>query len=227
MTVDSVQPAYSGSSTSQTAVSSAATEGASTTLSSDFNTFLQMLTVQMQNQDPLNPVDSSDYATQLATFSSVEQQVLSNDLLQSLVGQMSVMGMAQLSGWVGMEARAPAAAYFDGSPITIAPNPVAIADEVTLIVRDADGIEVQREPLAISADPIEWAGVDVDGNPLPNGLYTFEVESSANGEVVLTEVAEIYSRIVEARGENGGTVLVLEGGATVNAGGITAIREPS
>ena len=45
-------------------------------LSSDFETFLKMLTTQMQNQDPLNPVDSTDYATQLATFSSVEQQVL-------------------------------------------------------------------------------------------------------------------------------------------------------
>ena len=48
-------------------------------LSSDFETFLKMLTVQMENQDPLNPVDSADFAVQLATFSSVEQQVLTND----------------------------------------------------------------------------------------------------------------------------------------------------
>ena len=39
--------------------------------SSDYETFLKMLTVQMQNQDPLNPVESSDFAAQLATFSSV------------------------------------------------------------------------------------------------------------------------------------------------------------
>ncbi len=44
----------------------------SSNISADFETFLKMLTVQMQNQDPLNPVDSSDYATQLATFSGVE-----------------------------------------------------------------------------------------------------------------------------------------------------------
>ncbi len=227
MTLDSIQPAYSGTNAKQAGISTAATEGASTTLSSDFETFLRMLTVQMQNQDPLNPVDSSDYAVQLATFSSVEQQVLSNDLLQGLLGQMSVMGMAQLSGWVGMEARAPATGYFDGSPITIAPNPAAVADEVDLIVRDADGIEVQREALPISAESFEWAGVDADGNPLPDGVYSFEVESRANGEVVLTETAEIYARIIEARGENGGTVLVLEGGTSVTAGAITAIREPS
>ena len=53
-------------------------------ISSDFETFLKMLTVQMKNQDPLNPVESTDYATQLATFSGVEQAVLTNDLLKSV-----------------------------------------------------------------------------------------------------------------------------------------------
>ena len=45
-------------------------------ISSDFQTFLTMLTTQLQNQDPLNPVESSDFAVQLATFSGVEQQVI-------------------------------------------------------------------------------------------------------------------------------------------------------
>jgi len=49
-----------------------------------------MLTVQMQNQDPLNPVDSSDYAVQLATFSNVEQQVQTNDILRELQSQMGL-----------------------------------------------------------------------------------------------------------------------------------------
>ena len=49
--------------------------GGNSALSSDFETFLRMLTTQLQNQDPLNPVDSADFAVQLATFSSVEQQV--------------------------------------------------------------------------------------------------------------------------------------------------------
>jgi flagellar basal-body rod modification protein FlgD len=50
------------------------TKTASSGLSSDFETFLKMLTTQLKNQDPMNPVDSADYAVQLATFSSVEQQ---------------------------------------------------------------------------------------------------------------------------------------------------------
>ena len=96
-------------------------------ISSDFETFLRMLTVKMENQDPLNPVDSSDYAVQLATFSGVEQQVQTNDLLRSLATQLVSGGMAQMAAWVGKEARAPTAAYFDGGAITLAPNPITMA----------------------------------------------------------------------------------------------------
>ena len=58
----------------------------STVIGSDFDTFLKLLTTQMKNQDPLNPIDSTDYATQLATFSGVEQQTRTNQLLESLSG---------------------------------------------------------------------------------------------------------------------------------------------
>jgi flagellar basal-body rod modification protein FlgD len=88
----------------QTAAAPAAAT-AKTPISSDFETFLLMLTTQMQNQDPLNPIESADFAVQLATFSGVEQQVKTNDLLQSLAQQMGIMGMSQLAGWVGMEAQ--------------------------------------------------------------------------------------------------------------------------
>ena len=57
---------------------------ASSKISSDFETFLLMLTTQLENQDPLNPIESQDFAVQLATFSGVEQQVLTNDLLSDL-----------------------------------------------------------------------------------------------------------------------------------------------
>jgi flagellar basal-body rod modification protein FlgD len=81
-----------------------ADNGSGAKISSDFETFLKMLTVQMQNQDPLNPVDSSDYATQLATFSGVEQQVQTNDLLRSLAGQMGTGLDNQPVVWAGVRA---------------------------------------------------------------------------------------------------------------------------
>jgi len=201
------------------------TETPETVISSDFETFLKMLTVQLENQDPLNPTDSSEYAMQLATFSGVEQQVLTNDLLSSLMTQMNTTGMAQMADWVGKEARATAPAFFNGSPITIAPNPAAVADKVELVVTDETGIEVARSEIPISTDPIEWAGTLPDGTPMPTGIYQFNVVSSSNGEVILDEPADVYARVQEVRSENGESILMLEGGVAVFAADVSALRE--
>ena len=79
-------------------------------LSSDFETFLKMLTAQARFQDPLEPIDSSEYAAQLAQFSMVEQQVLSNDLLAQLGAQLGNGAIGQMASWIGMEARTSAPA---------------------------------------------------------------------------------------------------------------------
>ena len=199
---------------------------ASSVLSSDFETFLRMLTAQARYQDPLKPIDSSEYAAQLAQFSMVEQQVKSNDLLAALALQLGTGNLAQTARWIGMEALSSAPVRFDGSPIEIRPNPAAIAEEVFLIVRDKAGIEVQRLPLPVSAEPVEWAGVTSDGAPFAPGLYRFEVESRAKGEVILSEPALSYARITEARQEGGQAVLILQGGEAILATEITGLRAP-
>lgn len=215
----------------QTALTStsgaAAAQSDGTVLSSDFETFLKMLTAQARYQDPLEPIDSTEYASQLAQFSSVEQQVKSNDLLSSLVSQMGSSNMAQFAGWIGMDARSVAPAYFDGSPIEVSPNPAAVAEEVDLIVKDVDGKEIQRVPIDVTANTIKWDGLDDDGLPFESGLYTFVVESRAEGKVVLAEQAEVYSRITEARSTGGETQLILSGGAMVSTAAITALRAPT
>ena len=193
-------------------------------ISSDFNTFLRMLTTQMQNQDPLDPIDSADFAVQLATFSGVEQQVRTNELLGQLSGQLSLSGLAEMASWVGQEARAAMPARFDGAPITLSPNPVATADAAELVVRDAQGREVSRAPIPVLAEPIEWAGVGPGGTPLPSGLYRFEVVSLSAGEVLRTDPAELYATVTEVRAEGGKTILVMQGGATVEADKVTALR---
>jgi flagellar basal-body rod modification protein FlgD len=195
-------------------------------ISSDFETFLKMLTTQMQNQDPLNPMDSADYAVQLATFSGVEQQMKTNQLLQGLGGQMGMMGMAQLAGWVGMEARAAAPAWFDGSPVTLAPNPASLADQAVLIARNAQGQEVAREQIALGADTMDWVGIGAMGHPLPSGLYSFALESYSEGNLLSTSPVEVYAPIIEARTGAGDTILLLEGGVEVSSTSVTALRAP-
>lgn len=208
-------------------VSSAATTAATSspgTLTSDFNTFLKMLTAQMRNQDPLDPIDSADYAVQLATFSGVEQQVKANELLEAISGQLMLSGLSEMAGWVGREVRAAMPGWFGGSPITVSPNPLAMADSVELVVRDSDGREIDRQPIPVSSEPIEWAGVGPDGSPLPKGFYSFEVVSKSGGEVLSTDPAEVYATVAEVRVVDGKTILVTEGGGTVSADSVTALR---
>lgn len=213
-----------GASTSS--FSSAATKSATAGAKeeSDYQTFLRMLTVQMQNQDPLNPVESTDYAVQLATFSGVEQQVRTNDLLDALGAQFSLIGMSQLAGWVGQEARAAAPVWYDGDPVTISPNPAVSADRAVLVVKDEDGNVVAREDIPVSTEPYLWLGAGATGDPLPDGKYTLSVESIRDEETLRTDPVEYYGKVIEARGGAGGVRLVFEGGIEVASTAITALR---
>lgn len=193
------------------------------TASSDYQTFLNMLTVQMQNQDPLNPMDASDFAVQLATFSSVEQQTLTNQLLSSFLGQS---GLADLGSWVGMEARIYGGAWFEGNEIELAMDPALGADTVILNVRNSSGAIVDTRELEPGTQTYNWDGYTSDGNVLPAGQYTFEIESRLNGDTLSNTPAAAYLQITEARYSNGATQLVLPGGLLVDASSVTGLRSP-
>ena len=190
----------------------------------DFQMFLKMLTAQMKNQDPLKPIDSTDYATQLATFSGVEQQVKTNDLLGAMSGQMGLSGMAQLAPWVGMEARVAAPVEFHGSPITLYPSAAKNADKTVLVAYDAQNHEVSRQALPVSTDPVNWTGTDPTGASLLNGKYSFRLESYQAEKLISTDKVEAFGRIVEARQGDAGAVLVLDSGATVLPSEVRALR---
>jgi flagellar basal-body rod modification protein FlgD len=68
--------------------------------------------------------------------------------------------------------------------------------------------------------------VDSLGNPLPSGLYSFDVENYSQGATTGSSVAETYSKISEVRIDSGETVLIMKGGAQVSAGAVTALRAP-
>lgn len=199
---------------------------AASALSSDFETFLKMLTVQMENQDPLNPVDSADYAVQLATFSSVEQQVLTNDLLTSLTATMAGGGIGALGQWVGMDVRAGSAAYFDGSEIELVAPENADADQRLLVVRDETGEIAARLNVAANGSELKWDGLLTNGVSAPEGIYKFSVEVFKDGTLQSTQDVTPYSRVREAVIENGQTMLILDGGISVAPGNVSALRSP-
>ncbi|SNR49955.1 flagellar hook capping FlgD N-terminal domain-containing protein [Puniceibacterium sediminis] len=231
VTTQVAPPAYSGLASEKTSTNASATGAVSTgtsnrEISSDFETFLRMLTVQMQNQDPLNPVDSSDYAVQLATFSSVEQQVLTNDLLRALGDQMGGGALSQLAGWVGMEALARAPVAFDGSPIHLRPEHASDADAAKLVVRDSAGSVVSRETLPLGEDSVIWAGVDATGATYPSGTYSFEVESYQSGKVIESTAALAFSTVQEARISGEKILLRLSDGSEIESTLVTGMRAP-
>lgn len=209
--------------------STATTHAAKTSaISSDFETFLKMLATQLQNQDPLNPVEATDYAVQLATFSSVEQQVLTNDLLRGLAAQQSLSEMSGFAGWLGMEARSAAPAMFDGStPVDLAPNPLVAADKTVLVVRDAEGTTRAEITIPVSAEGYAWDGRDAEGSLLPAGRYAFALQNYQNGELLATDTLETYARVTEARSENGQTLVVLDGDIAIPSDQVTGLRVPN
>ena len=208
------------------ASSASSEEPSSQVITSDFETFLLMLTTQLENQDPLNPIESQDFAVQLATFSGVEQQVLTNDLLENLTGALGASDLAQLAGWVGMEARVNAPVAFDGQPIDIAVEPDPGSDRAELIIRDVLGNEVSREGVPLNAGVYAWVGRDSGGEPLESGTYTLELASINQGEITGVEAVQHYARVSEARQGRNGVELVIAGGAVVPSDGVTALRAP-
>lgn len=200
--------------------------GGAGALSSDFETFLRMLTTQMRNQDPLNPVDSSDFAVQLATFSSVEQQVRTNELLTGLGTQMATLGMGQFPGWIGLEAEVRAPVRFTGDPVAVEAVVDPRADAAELVVTDAHGAEVARTPLPAESGPLLWSGRDAQGQRLPEGRYALSVHSRATGETIATHDAHMRSRVAETRLESGAVRLVLENGQSIAPAEVIGLRPP-
>lgn len=194
-------------------------------ISSDFQTFLKLITTQIQNQDPTDPMESSEFAVQLATFSQVEQQVKTNDLLSSMASQFGLSGISQYASWVGMVVQSETSASYDGATaVPLSYQTAAEADQAILVVTNASGAEVARIPVSATAGETAWDGTDGAGAPLPAGSYSFAVESYSGGDYLSSDKAAVYNRIVEARSGENGISLLLENGQSVSPADVTALR---
>lgn len=187
----------------------------------DFQTFLTMLTAQLKNQDPLNPMEGTDFAIQLATFAGVEQAALSNRFLEQMAGQ------AGIASWIGKEGRTTAPVWLGDDPITLDVAPHALADGVQLVTRDAAGREVLREEIGPGEGQVDWLGRTPEGTRLPDGAYSFTLESRRAGELIATTPVGAYARIVEAQFDQTGGRVVFEGGGSAPANEVTALRDPA
>lgn len=213
------------STTTSTSSSTSAGSGATTSLTSDFQTFLRLMTTQMQEQDPLSPMDSTQFLSQLASFSAVEQQTLTNSQLATLSSQIGALGLAQAASWVGSEARAVMPALVkDGTPIPIMPQIAAGADRAVLVITDEDGMVVNRIDLPVDIESYEWTPSDMAGGALPDGLYDLTIENYRDGAQLDTTAVQLYGQINEVQGLSGDLTAIFDGGREVPMADVSAIR---
>ncbi|NOD33043.1 MULTISPECIES: flagellar hook capping FlgD N-terminal domain-containing protein [unclassified Ruegeria] len=211
--------------TTQASTSQQSAENTQTSaITSDFETFLLMLTAQAQNQDPLEPMDSTQYASQLAQFSMVEQQVQTNDHLSSLASTLGSVNLNELASWVGMDVRSTTAFHFDGQPKTLFAQADPKADTAKLVIRDENGTVLDRMTVSPAQSEFVWAGVTASGDPIGTGNYTATLESHKNGEPLSQTPAAAYNRVVEAQVGGNSVLLTLSGGQVISAGKVNAVR---
>jgi flagellar basal-body rod modification protein FlgD len=191
-------------------------------ISSDFQTFLRMLTAQMQNQNPLEPIAASDFAVQLATFSAVEQQVRTNDLLVNLTDRL---GLSELANWVGRDALTPAPKFLDGTPLKLVPPKIEGAERAELVLRDLSGAEVARYGVDPNAPEIIFEPPHQSMGGPKTGYYSIEMDGFREGAKIGTKPVLAYSRILEARSDAGQVMLVVEGGHVVNSAAVVGLRD--
>ena len=201
-----------------------AQEAADVDPTSDFDTFLTLLTAQIRNQDPLEPADATDYTAQLATFSNVEQAVQTNDLLAQMISKLDSQQVAEASGFIGMEVRHSGAIAHRGESALLATAVHPTADRAELVVRDLAGTEVARQPIDPDAAELRWP-VAGRGGTVPDGIYDLSVESWAGDQILDPTPVTHYAKVREAVLAESGTELILAGGVKLPIGQLQAIRQ--
>ena len=171
----------------------------------EFNTFIQLLTAQVKNQDPLSPLDSTQFVEQLATFSSLEQQVQSNQSLtqiSSLIGDLNSLAAQE---WLGEEVTIQSSFIpYLGDTVEFNISPPSGTDTAILTVRDPNGVVILSEVLDQSQPRQNWDGRLTGGaTALPGTLYNVSVDYYANGEFTTSEAPEFVTTVTETSNENG------------------------
>lgn len=201
-----------------------AEETTSSALASDFETFLKLLTTQLQNQDPSKPLDSTEFVAQLASFSAVEQQINTNTKLDELISQVNGGVASDLSKWIGVDVKSAASTRFEGEPVDTFFKIPETANSAQLIVKDSSGTEVDRRTIEVTSTKFSWDGMDPSLNKLPQGEYTFEIDSSVDGKPLGVQAAQTFSTVKETRLTEGLIELVFADGSKLPASEVTAVR---
>jgi flagellar basal-body rod modification protein FlgD len=181
--------------------SSSISSTSGSTLAGNFQTFLTLLTTQLQNQNPLDPLDTNQFTQQLVQFASVEQQLKTNDELSSLVSLQQTTQATQALGFVGKTA------VVNGTTASLS-NSQAVWDlnvpangNLTVTIANAQGQNVFTGNYTVSAgnnQPFVWNGKGADGTQWQDGQYKLTAtatDSSGNSQAITTSIQGVVSSV--------------------------------
>ena len=174
---------------------------ASQQIAGNFQSFLTLLTTQLQNQNPLDPLDTNQFTQQLVEFAGVQQQINTNDSLTTLVSLQQTAQSTQALGFVGKTASV------DGSTTALTNSSatwnlsVPSNSNVTLNITSSSGQTVFTGNYSVSAgsnQPFTWNGKGSDGTQWPDGQYKLTAtaaDSAGNSVAVSTQIQGVVNSV--------------------------------
>lgn len=203
------------------------TNASAASLADNFDTFLSLLTTQLKNQDPLEPMDSNQFTQQLVQFAGVEQAINTNKKLDQLIGMQAGGGLNNAVAYIGktVEASGDQIVLQDGGA-TLGYDLAANAAQARISIVDALGrtVRVLDGERASGSHRLTWDGLDQNGVQLPDGTYRFAVAAvDANGKTV-DSTTFTSGRVTGVETRDGGLTVML-GNRAVPFGSIRAVHE--
>jgi flagellar basal-body rod modification protein FlgD len=192
--------------------------------------FLHLLITQLQNQDPLNPADATEFTAQLAQFSSLEQLSNVNDNLEQLQNFQASTNNSQAVSLLGKEITATGnfLQLADGEPIGCNFSLDKDAAAVAVSIYDSTGEFVKafdRKDLAAGRHTLVWDGTDGNGNPAKDGNYTFEIlAADANDQNV--KATTFFTGSVDTITFENNSPFLISGGQKVAFGDVIQVAKP-
>jgi flagellar basal-body rod modification protein FlgD len=202
---------------------------ASKQLAGNFDTFLKLLTTQLQNQDPMSPMDSNQFTQQLVAFSGVEQQINTNDNLQSLIALSLSQQASAAVNYIGHSVvMTSGKGALQSGAVDWTYNLSAASSATTLTVKDASGKVVYSTggETAQGNNDFSWDGKDQNGNQLPDGQYTLSVTATAaDGSAVSSTIAS--KALVTAVDMSGNTPMLVLGAMEIPLSDVSLVGSAS
>ena len=206
--------------------SGSATNSALSSFSSNFDNFLTLLTSQLKNQDPLSPMNATEFTTQLVQFTGVEQMIKQNQNLQSLITLQTQNQITNALSYIGktVEASGQSAQLTNGSA-TFPYNVGVGASGATITIKNAAGQTVFTGPTSFGsgAQSFTWDGRNTAGVQQPDGMYTYTVDArnAGNNQIAVTTK---LTGIVNSVETVGGNIVLHIGNQTVPISDVLSVR---